>query len=177
MERQKRKLKGIADLYNIEDERLKRQPSPIEDVSQQNISSQDITGKTTSQAPEPTTHIPSQDISEQTISITPIPPAVSTLGEPKISAPQDNPHSYDAPYQDISQEDIFQEDISTENIPEDRTNNRSIVKRDISSQNTSSQNISNSITWSAELVDVGRGYFPLYNDITDRMIREMMLDV
>jgi hypothetical protein len=31
--------------------------------------------------------------------------------------------------------------------------------------------------WSVELVDVGRGYFPIYNDITDRMIREMTLDV
>ena len=37
MERQKRKLKGIADLYNIEDERQRRQPTSIEDVTQQNI--------------------------------------------------------------------------------------------------------------------------------------------
>lgn len=176
MEPQKRKLKGIADLYNIEDERLKRQPSPIEDVSQQNVSSQDITGKITSQASEPSAYIASQDISEQTTSVIPITPIVSTSGELNTSVAQDDQSSQNVSHRNISQQDIF-----TENIFEDKANNKNIIKRDISTQNTFSQNVSEnvstSVTWSAELVDVGRGYFPLYNDITDRMIREMMLDV
>lgn len=176
MERQKRKLKGIADLYNIEDERLKRQPSPIEDVFQQDVPSQDITGKTISQASEPSNHVPVQDISEQTISFIPVIPTVSTSNELKATAPQNDLHSQDVSYQNISQRDT-----SIENTFEDRTNNRNIGKKDVPTQNTSSQNISENgstlIIWSTELVDVGRGYFPLYNDITDRMIREMMLDV
>jgi hypothetical protein len=176
MERQKRKLKGIADLYNIEDERLKRQPSPIEDASQQNISSQDITGKITSQASEPSAYIPSRDISEQTTLVIPVTPTVSTSGEINTSVPQDDRLSQNVSHRNISQQDTF-----TESTSEDKTNNKNIIKSDISTQNTFSQNISEnvstSVTWSAELVDVGRGYFPLYNDITDRMIREMMLDV
>src|SRR5215204_3662407 len=76
MERQKRKLKGIADLYNIEDERLKRQPSPDEDVSHQNIPGQVITEKTTSQVSDSIQHIPHQNISEETTSQI---PAISTV--------------------------------------------------------------------------------------------------
>jgi hypothetical protein len=167
MEPQKRKLKGIADLYNIEDERLKRQPSSIEEVPQQNISRQDITEKTTSQVPEPSTDIPQQTIFEETTSLSPI---ISIL-----------PSRQDTDQTQASQEDILppnvtHQTITHENISEDKTYNN-ITKGDISNQNISNQNTSSSNTWSAEIVDVGRGYFPLYNDITDRMIRELVLDV
>jgi hypothetical protein len=144
MERQKRKLKGIADLYNIEDERQRRQPTSIDEVTQQNI--------------------PHEVISEQTIST-------------KIASP------------DIPQENISQENASKnlENIsiqPSDTVEEQQIVNpsQNITNQNTSSQDIfrqdiSISTTWSPNLVDAGRGYFPVYNDVTDRLIRELKLDV
>src|ERR1044071_2081474 len=65
MERQKRKLKGIADLYNIEDERQKRQPSSAENIPSQNIPSQDITEKTIPQVEPASSHIPQQDTSKE----------------------------------------------------------------------------------------------------------------
>lgn len=144
MERQKRKLKGIADLYNIEDERQRRQPTFTEDVTQQNISSEVII--------------------EQAISNKTIP-------------------------SNISQEDITQETISKilENStiqPSDVVEEQQLVgpPQNITSQNTSSQNIfrqdiSIPATWAPELVDTGRGYFPVYNDVTDRLIQDLKLDV
>jgi hypothetical protein len=144
MERQKRKLKGIADLYNIEDERQRRQPTPTDDITQQNI--------------------PREVISEQTI-------------PNKITLP------------DLSQENIFQENTSKnlENISiqqSDVVEEQRIVNpsQDITSQNTSNQNIFRqdipiSATWAPDLVDTGRGYFPVYNDVTDRLIRDLKLDV
>jgi hypothetical protein len=179
MERQKRKLKGIADLYNIEDERQKRQSLPAENISQQNIPSQNITEKSTPNLPETPTDIPPQNISTETTSNIPVfsvtqPSQVgeSLLVEANASAPQE----------DVSLQVISHQDISPQNTSQDRTENRNAPKQnipthDISRQDTSAQNTSTSITWSTELVDVGRGYFPLYNDITDRMIREMVLDV
>jgi hypothetical protein len=138
MERQKRKLKGIADLYNIEDERQRRQPTSIDDVTQQNI--------------------PHEIISDQTIS-------------------------------DILQQDISQESTS-ENLennaiqPSDVVEEPRIVNpsQNITRQNTSEQDILRQdilrpTAWSPELVDTGRGYFPVYNDVTDRLIRDLKLDV
>jgi Bacteriophage replication protein O len=144
MERQKRKLKGIADLYNIEDERQRRQPTRAEDVSQQNIPREVITEQATSD--------------KATLSNTP-------------------------------QEDIFQETTSKtlENIsiqPSDIVEEQQAVnpQQNIARQNTSNQNIprqdiSIPATWTPDLVDTGRGYFPVYNDVTDRLIRDMKLDV
>lgn len=138
MERQKRKLKGIADLYNIEDERQRRQPTPTEDVPQQNTSREVITEQAAS--------------SKATSS-------------------------------NIPQEDIFQETISktSENIsvqPSDIAEGQVVSSsQNITSQNTSRQDISISATWTPDLVDTGRGYFPVYNDVSDRLIRDLKLDV
>ena len=180
MERQKRKLKGIADLYNIEDERLKRQPAPAEDISRQNIPRQDITDKATSQVPEPISDIPHRNISEETTSH--IPTISATLPPPET-----DDFKIRATVQlseDISSQNTSQQDISHQNTLQENTlgNNREIARKGVSRQNILTQDISNqststSTTWSPEYVDVGRGYFPLYNDITDKMIREMMLDV
>src|ERR1700755_3495445 len=144
MEHQKRKLKGIADLYNIEDERQRRQPTSTEDVLQQNISREVIT--------------------EQPISNKVIP-------------------------SNISQEDIFQKTTSKkpDNIsiqPSDVIEEEQIISppQNITSENTSNQNISRQdistpATWIPDLIDTGRGYFPVYNDVTDRLIQDLKLDV
>ena len=144
MERQKRKLKGIADLYNIEDERQRRQPTPTDDVPQQNITREVIS---------------EQSISNKTIS------------------------------SNLSQEDISQENTSKtlENIfiqPSDVVEEQRTVNppQNITNQNTSSHDIfrqdtSTPATWSPDLVDTGRGYFPVFNDVTDSLIRELKLDV
>ena len=144
MERQKRKLKGIADLYNIEDERQRRQPTSTEDVTQQNISREVIT--------------------EEVIS--------------------SKPSSDNVSHEDISQETTLEISENTSTQPSDVVEEQRIIEppQNISSQNTSNQNIfrqdiSIPATWAPELVDTGRGYFPVYNDVTDRLIRELKLDV
>lgn len=179
MERQKRKLKGIADLYNIEDERQKRQSLSVEDISQQNISSQDITEKTTSRLDETLTNIVSRDISEEIASN---PPVFSVAQPSQVIEPLRTETWTPTPQENIPSQDTSYQGTFSQNTSEDKTENRNISKQNTSVQDTFKQNIfpqntSSSITWSTELVDVGRGYFPLYNDITDRMIREMMLDV
>src|SRR5215203_4218787 len=108
MERQKRKLKGIADLYNIEDERLKRQPSPAEDVSEQNIPKQDISEETISRIQELTPHIPCQNISEETTSHI---PAIST----ELSPQETDIHEVEANAQ-ISKDDIISQDTPQQDI-------------------------------------------------------------
>ena len=168
MERQKRKLKGIADLYNIEDERLKREPSSPDDIPQQTITRQDITEKLTPRIPKLSNDVVQQNISEETTSFTPIDSDIPSLQETDQTQ---------ATHKDIPLLDTSRQNITQENIVEDKADSNDVIKRNISSQNIFSQNTSASITWSIELVDVGRGYFPLYNDITDRLIREMMLDV
>lgn len=169
MERQKRKLKGIADLYNIEDERQKRKSLPAEDISQQNIFSKDTTEETTPKLHEEPVHVPLQNIFEETTSKTPvIPVAHPSQVITALNAEAKTP----APLEDIPSPNVVHQNILPENKLKEKADSTNIVK-----QNTSNQNTSTLIIWSAELVDVGRGYFPLYNDITDRMIREMMLDV
>ena len=144
MERQKRKLKGIADLYNIEDERQRRQPTPAEDVSQQNIPHEVITEQAIS-SKATSSNVPQEDISQETISETleNIPTQSSdVVDEQRIVGPPQNITS-----QNTSNQNIFRQDIS---IP---------------------------AMWAPELVDTGRGYFPVYNDVTDRLIRDLKLDV
>ena len=145
MERQKRKLKGIADLYNIEDERQRRQSNSEEDVSQQDLSHKDISDQTTSAIIASLPNIPQQNISPENISLildnSPVAPPSISIRYSKIIPP----------------EDITGQDISTQDI----------ARQDIISQGT----------WSSDLVDIGRGYFPVYNDVTDRLIRELKLDV
>lgn len=89
----------------------------------------------------------------------------------------------------ILQEDISQETTSEtfENIPiqsSDVVEEQQDVDppQNITSQNTSNHNIfrqdiSIPAMWASELVDTGRGYFPVYNDVTDRLIRDLKLDV
>ena len=133
MERQKRKLKGIADLYNIEDERQRRQPTSAEDITQQNISREVII---------------EQVISSKTISPN-IPQSENTSIQPS----------------DVVEEKRIVD--SPQNITSQNTSNQNIFRQDISIPTT----------WTPELVDTGRGYFPVYNDVTDRLIRELKLDV
>jgi hypothetical protein len=144
MERQKRKLKGIADLYNIEDERQRRQLISTDDVTQQSISREVISEQTTSKKITPP-NIPQEDIPQEStsknlenISIQ----SSDVVEEQQIVNPSQNITS-----QNTSNQDIFRQDIS---IP---------------------------ATWSPDLIDTGRGYFPIYNDVTDRLIRELKLDV
>jgi len=145
MERQKRKLKGIADLYNIEDERQRRQPATEEDVSQPNIAHENISEQTTSNSATSFSNIVQGDTSPESTSNTSGILATSTgstVAKPSgISPPQD----------------ISRQDTSNQGIPQ--------------------QDIFTPTTWSPELVDIGRGYFPVYNDVTDRLIRELKLDV
>lgn len=145
MEHQKRKLKGIADLYNIEDERQRRQVIHEENVPQQNISPEDTSQQITSSNTIPHNDITQQDISLQNTSeilnISHIQAADLPTEPPKISSTQD-----------ISRKNVFGQDIS-------------------------GQDISNPTTWTPNLVDTGRGYFPIYNDVVDRLIRELKLDV
>jgi hypothetical protein len=145
MERQKRKLKGIADLYNIEDERQRRQPNSEEDIPHQNISHQDISEQTTSAIITSLPNVVQENITpENTSSILDnpsiTPPSLSTAS-PKTSSPQN------------------------------------ITGQNISNQDVSRQDIILQTAWSSDLVDIGRGYFPVYNDVTDRLIRELKLDV
>jgi hypothetical protein len=144
MERQKRKLKGIADLYNIEDERQRRQPTPIEDVPQQNIPREVITEQAISSKVPPSNTL-QEDISHKTTSKTleniSVQPS-EVVKEERIVNPPQNITSQNISNQDISRQDIF--------IP---------------------------ATWAPDLVDTGRGYFPVYNDVTDRLIRDLKLDV
>ena len=144
MERQKRKLKGIADLYNIEDERQRRQPTPPEDISQQNISREVITEQATS-SKAISSNAPQEDISQETTS--------KTLENISIQPP----------------------DIVEEQQPINPA--QDIARQNTSNQNTPRQNISTPTTWAPDLVDTGRGYFPVYNDVTDRLIRDLKLDV
>ena len=144
MERQKRKLKGIADLYNIEDERQRRQPTSTEDITQQNISREAITKQAASDE-TPSSNIPQEDISQEGTS--------KTLEN--IS---------------IQPSDIVEE----QQIVNPRQN---ITRQNTSNQNIPRQDISIPATWAPELVDTGRGYFPVYNDVTDRLIRDLKLDV
>lgn len=145
MERQKRKLKGIADLYNIEDERQRRQSPPEEALSQQDITRQNISNQTTSTT-TPTRHdivrqdTPHQNTSNHQENISPPPPQVSPE-QPSVRLESD------VPRQNISRQDISTQDISPSGI------------------------------WSPDLVDPTRGYFPVFNDVTDRLIRELKLDV
>jgi hypothetical protein len=92
--------------------------------------------------------------------------------------------SSNTPQEDISQETISKtsENISTQ--PSDIVEEERIVSppQNITSRNTSNQNISRQdtsvpATWVPDLVDTGRGYFAVYNDVTDRLIRELKLDV
>ncbi len=144
MERQKRKLKGIADLYNIEDERQRRQPTSAEDIPQQNIPHEVITEQVISSEGS-SSNIPPENISQRTT--------------PKTL-----------------------ENISIQ--PSDIVEEQQIVspQQNITSQNTFNQGISRQdtslpATWAPDLVDTGRGYFPVYNDVTDRLIRDLKLDV
>lgn len=192
MERQKRKLKGIADLYSIEDERQKRQSSSSENVTPQNISSQNTTGENTSETESSSNNISTRNISQQNISLKtvgslPTPAPVNDTGEISLDnnishqdiSPKNTFHpselSEDSPsrvekYKADLDKSIPSQDVSQQNIFGQDT-----LKQDISLQNKSGQPTTN--TWSSDLVDPGRGYFPLYNDVTDRLIREMTLDV
>jgi hypothetical protein len=164
MERQKRKLKGIADLYNIEDERQKRQPSSAETISPQDIPKQDITDKTILTTESIQRHVSQKDISEEN--------TLSEQGNLPTSPKIPSKTSINAPIEDVPQQNTSLQDIIQETNYKKTSSNQSIV-----TQNTSVLSTSTEITWSADLVDTGRGYFPIYNDFTDRMIREMMLDV
>jgi hypothetical protein len=168
MERQKRKLKGIADLYNIEDERQKRQPSSAENIASQNTPGQDITEKTIPQVQPAPSHIAQEDTFEENIS--------SNLVNSSVLLPESSETSVEST-ENVSQQDIFSQDASQQNTFQETTSEKNSPKQDIAKQNTFTQNTSTAIAWSVELVDAGRGYFPIYNDITDRMIREMTLDV
>ena len=141
MERQKRKLKGIADLYNIEDERQRRQPNSEEDISQQNISYKDISDQTISTIISASNIFPENTFPEN-ISLTSsnLPP--SAVVKPSKTAPPEN-----------------------------------ITGQDTSNQVTFRQDVISQTTWSSDLIDIGRGYFPVYNDVTDKLIRELKLDV
>jgi hypothetical protein len=89
----------------------------------------------------------------------------------------------------VSQEDISQETIletlentsirSSDVVEEQRivAPPLNITSQDTSNQNIFRQDISLPATWEPELVDTGRGYFPVYNDVTDRLIRDLKLDV
>jgi hypothetical protein len=145
MERQKRKLKGIADLYNIEDERQRRQPSSEDVVSQQDTSHQNISGQSTFQPPATLHNIPRENTSPKNIS----------------KSPENSP--------------VASSDIKIE--PSSVISSQDVSNQDIPQQNTSLENISTANTWAPDFVDAGRGYFPIYNDITDRLIRELQLDV
>ena len=164
MERQKRKLKGIADLYSIEDERQKRQPSSSENVFPQNILSQNTTGENTSETESSIINIPARDISQQNISLK------NTAYQSESSeASLNQPTQYKS---DLN-ENISAQNISQRNISKQDTSNQ-----DISSQSKTNQPTSSRVnTWSSSLVDPGRGYFPIYNDVTDKLVREMTLDV
>lgn len=164
MERQKRKLKGIADLYNIEDERQKRQPSSFENIASQNISNQDITEKTTPQMELTPSHVFQENTFEENVSSDAVNFASLPLESRKTSI-------------DESKENMSRQDVSHEDTSQENTSEKVSPKRDITKQNTSTQNTSIANKWSVDLVDAGRGYFPIYNDFTDRMIREMTLDV
>jgi hypothetical protein len=144
MERQKRKLKGIADLYNIEDERQRRQPTPAEDISQQNIPREVITEQVIS-SKSTSPNIPQEDIFQQ-----------STLET-----------SENTPIQSL---DVVEEKQIVDPL-------QNITSQNISNQNIFRQDIFIPATWTPELVDTGRGYFPVYNDVTDRLIRDLKLDV
>lgn len=143
MEHQKRKLKGIADLYNIEDERQRRQPTSTEDVPQQNISREVITEQATSSKTSPS-NIPQEDISQRTTS--------KNLDNISIQP------------SDVVEEQI----VSTP---------QNIASQNTSKQDISKQDISTPATWAPDLIDTGRGYFPVYNDVTDRLIQDLKLDV
>ena len=145
MERQKRKLKGIADLYNIEDERQRRQSNSEEDVSQQNISHKDVSEQTTSAVITPLPDVPQENTTPENIS--------SILDNSSILPP------------------------SLSVRPSKANPIQNIISQDIPNQDTSRQDITPQTTWSSDLVDIGRGYFPVYNDVTDRLIRELKLDV
>jgi hypothetical protein len=168
MERQKRKLKGIADLYNIEDERQKRQPSSAENITSQNVPSQDTTQETTSQVESAPSHISQQDTSEENTS--------SKLVNSSVLLPASRESSIEST-EHVPQRDVVFQDMPQQNIFQGTTPENRLSKQDIPRQNTFIQSTSTGSVWSVELVDVGRGYFPIYNDITDRMIREMTLDV
>lgn len=145
MERQKRKLKGIADLYNIEDERQRRQPPYEEDVPRPDITQQDTSSQNTPAPASIHSDISQQNTSQQTTlnnqqNITLLPPEASP--EPSVVKSASN----------ISRQNVFKEDIPT-------------------------QDITAPAIWSPEIVDPARGYFPVFNDVTDRLIRELKLDV
>ncbi|MET0624572.1 MAG: replication protein [Pyrinomonadaceae bacterium] len=144
MERQKRKLKGIADLYNIEDERQRRQPTLAEDITQQNI--------------------PHEVITEQVISNKAISPNVSQEDIPQQNTSETSENT-----------SIQLSDIEEEKRIVDSSQN--ITSQNTSNQNISRQDISIPAIWTPELIDTGRGYFPVYNDVTDRLIRDLKLDV
>lgn len=144
MERQKRKLKGIADLYNIEDERQRRQSTSTEDVPQQNTSREVITEQATF------SKVSSSNVSQE-------------------DTPQETT-SKTLEHISIQPSDIVEEQ-QTINPPQD------ITPQNTSNQNIPRQDISIPATWAPDLVDTGRGYFPVYNDVTDRLIRELKLDV
>lgn len=164
MERQKRKLKGIADLYNIEDERQKRQPSQAEDISGRNISEQVTSEQTTIKASTTTSDVVPEVISEE-----------NTL-KTKDTSPFTQARDSQSPVEN-SIPNIPQKNISQQNIPESNVVRQDIPQRGISQSDISQEDISSTTTWSSSLVDAGRGYFPIYNDVTDRLIRELMLDV
>lgn len=190
MERQKRKLKGIADLYSIEDERQKRQPSSSENVLSQNIPSENTTDENTSKTEPSTINIPQQNISLKTVSPIPAASPISDIEEisPEIDivhqdiSLKNTSHQSEISESSLDQPTLYKsglnKDITTQNISQQNISKQDASNQNIFSQNKSIQPTTSTVnTWSSSLVDPGRGYFPIYNDVTDRLIREMTLDV
>lgn len=155
MERQKRKLKGIADLYNIEDERQRRQQPLEEDVSPPDITRQNTSDQTTSAFTSVRQDISRQNISQQN---------ASNNQQNNTYLPTETPLE---PVTVKFESDISKQNISKQNIP----------TQDIPIQDIPIQDITSPATWSSNLIDPARGYFPVFNDVTDRLIRELKLDV
>jgi len=195
MERQKRKLKGIADLYSIEDERQKRQPSSSENATPQNIPSQDTTDENTSKTESDSTNIPTRNTSQQntspkTVSLIPAAAPANNINEISTEinvlsqdvSPKNISHQNEISESSLNQSAQYKsdsdKDIAIQNISQRDTSQRDSFNQDISSQNRAKQSSTSTVnTWSSSLVDPGRGYFPIYNDVTDRLIREMTLVV
>ena len=138
----RRKLKGIADLYSIEDARNRQATAatnvkettlnlPTEDASSQDISHQDIS----LQVPSSKTKISK--------AVTPVPTGRRVDNEIEYTRPETN-----RPPQDTSQQDTFHQDISSQ---------------------TPSLNLNLGI-------DAARGYFPVFNDLSDKLIPEKKLN-
>lgn len=133
----KRKLRGIADLYSIEDARKRQTPSSTE-------------------IKEAGLNVPDEDTSQRDTSSEDISPQNTSPEHKEIKAVKSAPNE--------GQSGKVSRSVKS---PSDRTS------RNIFQQDTSPQDISAD---SGSGIDAARGYFPVFNDLSDKLIPEKKLN-